>query len=60
METNDHDVKDPSRGDLDHPISCKQPRYTLAELVAACDPSRPVPPDILEWDLSPPVGNELL
>lgn len=34
-------------------------RYTLAELLAQCDPQAPVANDVLAWDAAPPVGTEL-
>jgi antitoxin ChpS len=38
----------------------KPPRkkYTLAELLAACDPNAPLPDEVREWDEAPAVGNE--
>lgn len=37
-----------------------KPRYTLEELLAASDPSRPLSAEVREWLDSPPVGRELL
>lgn len=41
-----------------------RPRYTLAELLAQCDPDAPLPqdvdPEVREWLDSPPVGREEL
>jgi antitoxin ChpS len=37
-----------------------RPRYTLAELIAKCDPSAPYPDEAREWIDAPPVGRELL
>jgi antitoxin ChpS len=37
-----------------------KPRYTLAELLAASDYSRPQPPEEREWIDTPAVGGELL
>jgi len=37
-----------------------RPRYTLAELLAASDYSRPQPPDQREWIDAPVVGAELV
>ena len=38
----------------------KKPRYTLAELLAQCDPNAPALPILAEWDRLPPVGLERL
>ena len=38
----------------------QRPRYTLAELLAQCDPSAPPPEGDREWLEAPPVGRELL
>jgi antitoxin ChpS len=37
-----------------------QPRYTLAELLAASDYSAPQPPEEREWVDAPAMGQELL
>ena len=37
-----------------------RPRYTLAELLAECDPSAPMPEDCVIWDAAPAVGDEVL
>jgi len=37
-----------------------RPRYTLAELLASCDYSQPMPPEDREWIDAPAVGRELL
>lgn len=37
-----------------------RPRYTLAELLAASDYSRPQPPEEREWVDAPAVGGELI
>jgi antitoxin ChpS len=37
-----------------------QPHYTLAELLAASDYSRPQPPEEREWVDAPAAGRELL
>lgn len=37
-----------------------RPRYTLDELLAACDPSAELPEEDREWLDSEPVGDELL
>lgn len=36
-----------------------KPKYTLAELLAQCDESAPIPETLVEWDSAQPVGNEL-
>jgi antitoxin ChpS len=36
-----------------------KPKYTLAELLAQCDDSAPMPEILAEWDNTQPVGNEL-
>lgn len=36
-----------------------KPKYTLAELLAQCDESAPMPETLVEWDSAQPVGNEL-
>jgi len=35
-----------------------KPKYTLAELLAQCDESAPMPETIVEWDNAQSVGNE--
>jgi hypothetical protein len=35
-----------------------RPRYSLAELVAKCDPAAPAPSDLELWDNAKPVGRE--
>lgn len=35
-------------------------RYTVAELVAQCDLTAPVPADMAAWERMEPVGKELL
>jgi antitoxin ChpS len=40
--------------------SPRKPRYTLAELLAQCDPNAPVSRQDREWLNSPPAGRELL
>ena len=37
-----------------------KPRYTLAELLAASDYSKPQPPEEREWIDAPATGRELL
>ncbi len=37
----------------------KVKRYTLTELIAQCDPSRPITPEEQEWLDAPPVGLEI-
>ena len=39
------------------PISIK-PKYKLADLLAQCDESAPMPETLVEWDSAQPVGNE--
>lgn len=34
-------------------------RYTLAELIAQCDPKAPPPADLAAWDAARPVGGEV-
>ena len=41
-------------------ITAARPKYTLDELLAQCDENASVPRDLEEWDMSQPVGNELL
>lgn len=33
--------------------------YTLADLIAQCDPKAPPPADLALWDGTPPVGQEV-
>ena len=40
------------------PVSSK-PKYTLSELLAQCDESAPMPNELVEWNESQPVGNEI-
>lgn len=35
-------------------------RYTLAALMAQCDPDAPPPADLAAWDAAPRVGSEVL
>ena len=35
-----------------------QPCYSLAQLLAQCDPLAPAPKDLAEWDAIKPVGKE--
>lgn len=37
-----------------------RPRYSLAELVAQCDPAAPPSAEARDWDEAPPVGREVL
>lgn len=37
----------------------KKPRYTLAELIAQCDPSAPESADMADWQATTPVGREV-
>lgn len=36
-----------------------KPKYTLAELLAQCDASAPMPVELADWDSMRPVGNEI-
>jgi antitoxin ChpS len=36
-----------------------RPRYTLSELIAACDDTAPLEPDD-QWNSGPPAGRELI
>ena len=36
-----------------------KPKYTLAELLAQCDESAPMPEALIEWDNTQPIGNEM-
>lgn len=38
----------------------RTPRYTLAELLAGCDPSAELTKEEREWVDAPPVGRELI
>jgi antitoxin ChpS len=38
----------------------RKQKYTLAELIAQCDPNAPPPADMALWDEAKPVGNETL
>ena len=35
-----------------------KPEYTLAELLAKCDESSPMPRELVDWDSTSEVGNE--
>lgn len=35
-------------------------KYRLADMLAACDATAPLPQDLADWDNAAPVGNELL
>lgn len=39
-------------------LKAKRPAYTLADLVAQCDPSAPEPADMAVWINATPVGRE--
>ena len=41
-------------------IAATKPSYTLDELLDQCDLNAPMPQDLMDWDASQPVGNELL
>ncbi len=38
----------------------RRPRYSLAELMAQCDPSAPSGHESRDWDASAPAGREVL
>ncbi len=40
------------------PVNAK-PRYKLADLLAKCDESAPIPQELVDWDNAQPVGNEV-
>jgi antitoxin ChpS len=42
------------------PAEPEKPKYTLAELLAECDPDAPVSEEEQEWQDSPPVAREEL
>jgi len=35
-----------------------KPKYTLAEMIAQCDPAAPPPADLVDWDSMKPEGGE--
>ena len=37
-----------------------KPKYSLAELVAQCNPQAPLPVDMVAWDSIQPVGREVV
>lgn len=37
----------------------QRPKYKLADLLAQCDPSAPMPQEIKDWDEAPAVGKEV-
>ncbi len=39
-------------------ISAAKPKYQLADLIAKCDLSAPMPEELERWDRVRPVGNE--
>lgn len=41
-------------------VERRKRKYTLAELLAQCDPDAPFSEEDLEWLNSPPVGRELI
>lgn len=41
-------------------VEPRKPRYTLAELVAQCDPAAPRDEEARRWDEAPPMGREAL
>ncbi|RVU31996.1 AbrB/MazE/SpoVT family DNA-binding domain-containing protein [Rheinheimera riviphila] len=36
-----------------------RPKYQLADLLAQCDPTAPMPESLQEWDQATAVGNEI-
>ncbi len=40
-------------------LAGKRNKYTLADLLAKCDTSAPMPQELTAWDNSPIVGNEV-
>ena len=40
-------------------VLARKKRYTLAELIAQCDPKAPPPADLALWDAAKPVGGEV-
>ncbi|WP_343729770.1 AbrB/MazE/SpoVT family DNA-binding domain-containing protein [Duganella sp.] len=39
-------------------LRAAKPTYSLAELVAQCDPSAPEPADLADWQNMKPIGRE--
>ncbi|SEA76626.1 MAG: AbrB/MazE/SpoVT family DNA-binding domain-containing protein [Candidatus Thiothrix putei] len=39
--------------------AARRKKYKLADLLAKCDPSAPIPTAVTEWDNMPAVGNEV-
>lgn len=37
-----------------------KPKYTLAELLAQCDPNAPMSEEDFAWENSPPMGEEVI
>tara|TARA_R110001592_G_scaffold66617_2_gene204568 strand:+ start:8765 stop:9022 length:258 start_codon:yes stop_codon:yes gene_type:complete len=38
----------------------ERPKYSLDELIQACDEKAEIPAELLDWDSAEPVGQELL
>ena len=53
-------VEDWVRRRVDQEVRPRKGRYTLAELMAQCDPQAPVSPEDRDWLDSPPVGREAI
>ncbi|MCU7927789.1 MAG: AbrB/MazE/SpoVT family DNA-binding domain-containing protein [Candidatus Thiodiazotropha sp. (ex Dulcina madagascariensis)] len=39
-------------------LMTEKPKYSLKELLAKCDPTAPMPDDLVAWDNAQAVGNE--
>ncbi|QTR47770.1 AbrB/MazE/SpoVT family DNA-binding domain-containing protein [Thiothrix litoralis] len=39
--------------------AARRKKYKLADLLAKCDPSAPIPTAVTEWDNMPAAGNEV-
>jgi antitoxin ChpS len=48
-----------SQRDLGKEEPRKQPRYTIQELVAQCDPDAPLDDETIEWLHAPSAGREI-
>ena len=53
-------VEDWVRRRVDQEVRPRKSRYSLAELMAQCDPQAQVSPEDRDWLDSPPVGREAL
>ena len=51
------DIQDDNGRIVIIPIRIK-PKYTLAELLAQCDETAPMPQELMDWDNTSEVGNE--